>query len=153
MGFEIYLGDICSHSVATTYLCNLCSTVAPVSLFQVFFVLFCVIVFLCIHLTASTSLGVPMVEEELRLVAHIAQETRRNQRAANKARNHVEKLAVAIEPTKELAPVVGPQLRVDHRQVGGLAGLLGSPVGDPRVQALALAAPLCHQDSPFFIGP
>lgn len=72
--------------------------------------------------SARLSVGLPMFEEERLLVMHIAQEARRNQRARNKARRHVERLAMEQEPTKEIAPVVGK----------ATAAVLVSAVGDPR---------------------
>jgi transposase len=72
--------------------------------------------------TARATVGVPMVEEERQMLMHIAQEARRNQVAANKARRRVEKLAMGAKPTKELSTVVGKTT----------AAVLVSAVGDPR---------------------
>ena len=58
--------------------------------------------------SARGSLGVPQLEEELQLVRVVASEARLQQKAAKKARNQLEKLALLDgSATKALAPVVG----------------------------------------------
>ena len=50
----------------------------------------------------------------------------------------------------EFAPVVGPELRVNHLDVGRLAGALDPPVDDAGSDLGALPADLGHQIFPFF---
>lgn len=58
--------------------------------------------------SARESLGVPQLDEELELVRVVASEARRQQKAAKKARNRVEKLALAEgSATRAMAPIVG----------------------------------------------
>jgi len=56
---------------------------------------------------APTTIGMNMIDEEVRMVKTVAGECRRQQKAAKKARNRLEKLSVAEGSTKYMAPVVG----------------------------------------------
>lgn len=73
--------------------------------------------------SARGSLGVPQLEEELQLVRVVASEARRQQKAAKKARNQLEKLALLDgSATKALAPVVGKST----------SAVLVASVGEPK---------------------
>lgn len=73
--------------------------------------------------SARHSLGVPQLEEELQLVRAVASEARRQQQAANKVRNRLEKLALLDgSTTKALAPVIGKST----------SAVLVASVGEPK---------------------
>ncbi len=71
--------------------------------------------------STAVTLGVPMVNEERRMMVHIAGEARRNQKTANKARQRVEELSMSGGTTQSLAPVVGK----------ATSAVLVAAVGDP----------------------
>ncbi len=72
---------------------------------------------------ARSTLGVPQLDEELQLVQVVASEARRQQKAAKKARNQLEKLAMLEgSATKALAPVVGKST----------SAVLVASVGEPK---------------------
>jgi transposase len=71
---------------------------------------------------AACSKGVPLIEEEERLVRGLAAEARRNQLELRKAQRRVEELASKEGATKEIAPLVGKTT----------AAVLVAGVGDPR---------------------
>jgi transposase len=57
--------------------------------------------------TASTTIGMNMIDEEERMVKTVAGECRRQQKAAKEARNRLEKLSMVEGSTRNMAPVVG----------------------------------------------
>lgn len=57
--------------------------------------------------SASRTIGMGMIDEEVRMVQTVASECRRQQKAAKKARNRLEKLSMAEGSTQHMAPVVG----------------------------------------------
>lgn len=71
---------------------------------------------------AALSKGVPMIQEEERMVRALAAEARRNQLELRKAQRRVEELASKEGATREIAPVVGKKT----------AAVLVAGVGDPR---------------------
>lgn len=71
--------------------------------------------------SAETTLGLPMVEEEVRMIRCIATEARRDFREAQLARKHVERLSGAEGATKHLAPTIGKVT----------AAVVVATVGDP----------------------
>jgi transposase len=73
--------------------------------------------------SALVTFGVPQIDEERRLVKEVAQEARRQGKAAAKARRRVEELAtIDGTATEHMAPVVGKTT----------AAVLVAGVGDPR---------------------
>jgi transposase len=72
--------------------------------------------------SAACSKGVPLIQEEVRLVRSLAAEARRNQLELRRAQRRVEDLASQEGATRELAPVVGKTT----------AAVLVAGVGDPR---------------------
>ena len=73
--------------------------------------------------SARESLGVPQLDEEIQLVRVVASEARRQQIAAKKARNQLEKLALLEgSATKALAPVIGKST----------SAVLVASVGEPK---------------------
>ncbi len=71
--------------------------------------------------SASTTLGVPMVEEERAVTMALAREARRSQREAQKARARLKELSAGCDVTNAMAPTVG--------QV--TAAVIFAAVGDP----------------------
>lgn len=57
--------------------------------------------------SASSTFGMPQIAEERKMVMAIAAETRRQQKAARKAQQCVEKLSESEGATREMAPVLG----------------------------------------------
>jgi len=56
---------------------------------------------------ACTTIGMNIIDEEERMVKTVAEECRRHQKAAKKARNRLEKLSMAEGSTRHMAPVIG----------------------------------------------
>ena len=80
-----------------------------------------------IVISASTTVGVPLIEAEIQMLQTLAQEILQCRKAANKARAEVERLSEAHEAAGRIGQVVGKTT----------AAVLISKAGDPQVYASA----------------
>jgi transposase len=79
--------------------------------------------------SASTTLGLPPIEAEVRLIRHLAAETKRNREEEAQARRRIEALVGKTETTERLQPLVGKVT----------AAVLVAATGDPQSYSSAQA--------------